>query len=108
VFELRHYTTADGVDLFAQWLDSLRDRQAQARVAARLVRLNNGNFGDCKPLGDGVWELRIDWGPGYRVYYAIQSHRLILLCEGGDKRTQAADINQAIERWQDWQRRSKP
>jgi putative addiction module killer protein len=108
VFELRHYTTADGVDVFAQWLDSLRDRQAQARVAARLVRLNNGSFGDCKPLGEGVWELRIDWGPGYRVYYAIQSQRLILLCEGGDKRSQAADIKRAIERWQDWQQRSKP
>ena len=108
MFELRHYTTADGVDVFAQWLDSLRDRQAQARVAARLVRLNNGSFGDCKPLGEGVWELRIDWGPGYRVYYAIQSQRLILLCEGGDKRSQAADIKRAIERWQDWQQRSKP
>jgi len=108
MFELRHYTSADGVDAFAQWLDSLRDRQAQARVAARLVRLNNGNFGDCKPLGEGVWELRIDWGPGYRVYYAIQSQRLILLCEGGDKRSQAADIKRAIERWQDWQQRSKP
>lgn len=108
MFELRHYTNADGVDVFAQWLDSLRDRQAQARVAARLVRLNNGNFGDCKPLGEGVWELRIDWGPGYRVYYAIQSQRLILLCEGGDKRSQAADIKRAIERWQDWQQRSKP
>lgn len=107
MFELRHYTTSDGVDLFAQWLGGLRDKQAQARVAARLVRLNNGNFGDCKPLGDGVWELRIDWGPGYRVYYALQSSSLVLLCEGGDKRTQAADIQRAIERWQDWQRRSK-
>jgi len=54
-----------------------------------------------------VWELRIDWGPGYRVYYAIQNQRVILLCEGGDKRTQAADIKRAVERWQDWQRRSK-
>ena len=107
MFELRHYTTADGVDLFARWLDALHDRQAQARVAARLVRLNNGNFGNCKPLSDGVWELRIDWGPGYRVYYAIQGQRLILLCEGGDKRHQSADIKRAIERWQDWQRRSK-
>ena len=108
MFELRHYTSANGVDLFAQWLDGLPDRQAQARVAARLVRLNNGNFGDCKPLRGGVWELRIDWGPGYRVYYAIQNKCLILLCEGGDKRTQKADIERAIERWQDWQRRSEP
>ena len=107
MFELRHYTTPAGDDLFAHWLDGLKDRQVQARIAARIVRLNNGNFVDCKPIRDGVWELRIDWGPGYRVYYAIQNQRVILLCEGGDKRTQAADIKRAVERWQDWQRRSK-
>jgi putative addiction module killer protein len=108
MYELRHYTTADGVDLFASWLDGLKDRQAKARIAVRLIRLNNGNFGDCKPLGEGVWELRVDWGPGYRVYYAIENQHAILLCEGGDKRSQAADIKRAIERWQDWQRRSRP
>ena len=60
MYELRHYFSPDGEDLFARWLYGLRDRQAQARVAARLIRLNNGNFGDCKPVGVGVWELRID------------------------------------------------
>ena len=64
MYELRHYISSDGQDLFARWLDGLKDRQAQARVAARLIRLNNGNFGDCKPVGEGVWELRVDWGPG--------------------------------------------
>lgn len=108
MYDLRHYLSQDGQDLFARWLDSLRDKQAQARVAARLMRLNNGNFGDCRPVGSGVWELRIDWGAGYRVYYAIAGKRVILLCEGGDKRTQSADIERAIERWQEWQQRSTP
>ena len=62
MYELRHYLSQDGQDLFARWLDSLRDKQARARVAARLIRLNNGNFGDCRPVGSGVWELRVDWG----------------------------------------------
>jgi putative addiction module killer protein len=86
-------------------LDNLRDRQTQARVSARLIRLKNGNFGDCKFVGDGVWELRVDWGPGYRVYYAVESKRVVLLCDGGDKRTQAADIARAISRWKEWQKR---
>lgn len=87
MYDLRHYLSQDGQDLFARWLDSLGDKQARARVAARLMRLNNGNFGDCRPVGSGVWELRIDWGAGYRVYYAIAGKRVILLCEGGDKQT---------------------
>ena len=79
--------------------------QAQARVSARLIRLHRGNFGDCRAVGEGVWEIRIDWGPGYRVYYAIAGKQAILLCEGGDKRTQATDIQRAIARWKDWQQR---
>jgi len=107
MYELRHYTNPVGQDLFARWLDGLRDRQAQARIAARMLRLVNGNFGDCKPVGSGVWELRIDWGPGYRVYYGIQGKRVILLCDGGDKRTQSVDIERAIARWTEFQQRSK-
>lgn len=106
MYELRHYCNPEGQDLFRRWLDGLHDRQAQARVAARLTRLNNGNFGDCKPVGEGVWEMRIDWGPGYRVYYAVEGKRVILLCEGGDKRTQKADIERAIYRWREWKSRS--
>ena len=106
MYELIHYQE-QGIDLFAKWLDGLNDRHAQARIAARMVRLENGNFGDCNPVGDGVWELRIDWGPGYRVYYAIENKRLLLLCDGGDKRTQGANIARAISRWKEWQTRSK-
>ena len=105
MYKLKHYTITDGMDWFAQWLDSLRDQQASARIAARLLRLQNGNFGDCRAVGEGVWELRIDWGPGYRVYYAVADQRVVLLCEGGDKRTQAADIDRAIARWREWQAR---
>lgn len=105
MLELIHYCDADGRDLFARWLDSISDMQARARVAARLVCLQNANFGDCKPLGDGVWEIRIDWEAGYRVYYALAGKQAILLCEGGDKRTQSADIKRAKQRWKSWQQR---
>ncbi len=71
MFDLIHYADADGKDHFGRWLESLSDVQAQARVSARLIRLHRGNFGDCRAVGEGVWEIRIDWGPGYRVYYAI-------------------------------------
>lgn len=77
MYELRHYVNKEGRDLFGEWLDYLKDKQAKARIAARLIRLENGNFGDCKPVGDGVWEQRIDWGPGYRIYYAIANKRMV-------------------------------
>ncbi|MER2542428.1 MAG: type II toxin-antitoxin system RelE/ParE family toxin, partial [Candidatus Accumulibacter phosphatis] len=70
VFDLLDYQTADGRDPFQEWLAKLADRNARARVAVRVQRMAAGNFGDHKPLNDGVWELRIDHGPGYRVYYA--------------------------------------
>ena len=105
MFDLIHYADADGKDHFGRWLESLSDVQAQARVSARPIRLHRGNFGDCRAVGEGVWEIRIDWGPGYRVYYAIAGKQAILLCEGGDKRTQATDIQRAIARWKDWQQR---
>jgi len=66
-----------------------------------------GNFGDCKPIQDGVWELKIDHGPGYRVYYAQAGKRLILLLAGGDKRKQQADIDAALLNWKEWQQRKK-
>jgi putative addiction module killer protein len=105
MYEIRHYLTAAGRNVFEEWLDSLRDTKAEARIAARINRLAAGNFGDCKPLMDGVWELRIDWGPGYRVYYALSGRTYVLLLCGGDKRKQVADINRAVEYWDDCQRR---
>ena len=107
MFEVRHYATIGGVDVFARWLNGLRDRQAAARVLRRIDRLERGLFGDCKPCGAGVWELRVDWGPGYRVYYARAGETIVLLLCGGDKRTQPADILKAREYWNDYLQRQK-
>ena len=108
IFEVEDYQSADGKDPYIDWLNGLSDRMAKARVAVRVQRMAAGNSGDCKPIQDGVWELRIDHGPGYRVYYAQAGKRLILLLLGGDKRKQQADITAAIDYWQDWQLRKKP
>lgn len=105
MYEIRRYSTAEGRDVFREWLERVVDRQARARIGVRIERLSAGNFGDCKPLKEGVWELRIDCGPGYRVYYARAGHALILLLCGGDKRKQHADIERAVLYWRDWQRR---
>lgn len=83
-------------EAYAEWFARLRDRQARARVDARIRRLSLGNPGDVKPVGEGVSELRIDYGPGYRVYFVQRSKTLIVLLAGGDKRTQDRDINKAI------------
>lgn len=107
MFEVQDYLSPEGADPYAQWLAGLADKQARARVLVRVLRMAAGNFGDCKPLHEGVWELRIDYGPGYRVYYAQAGKRLVLLLAGGDKRRQQADIATAIERWHDWQHRRK-
>lgn len=80
---------------FAKWLDGLNDLAARARVQVRIERLAAGNPGDVRPVGEGVSELRIDYGPGYRVYYMQSGRELVILLAGGDKRTQAADIRSA-------------
>jgi putative addiction module killer protein len=107
-FEAHRYATAAGVDVFAQWFAALADRQAQARIRSRIDRIQRGLFGDCEPVGEGVWELRVDWGPGYRVYYARAGEVVLLLLCGGDKRTQDADINRAKGYWRDYKERTKP
>lgn len=83
-------------DVYVQWLDSLHDIRARARVLARVERLAAENPGDVKPVGEGVSELRIDYGPGYRVYFTMRRRTVIILLAGGDKRTQAADIKTAL------------
>ena len=88
---------------FDQWLGGLRDRQARVRVLARIDRLAGGNPGDVKPVGSGVSELRIDYGPGYRVYFTQRGWVVILLLCAGDKRTQSGDIERAVAIAQDWQ-----
>lgn len=90
VYEIRK------TDAYARWLDGLRDIQARARVLARVERLAAGNPGDAKSVGEGVSELRIDYGPGYRVYYTMRGRTVVILLAGGDKRTQASDIKTAL------------
>ena len=84
-------------EAYFQWFDSLRDRQARARINARIRRLSLGNFGDVKPVGEGVSELRIDYGPGYRVYFVQRGAALVILLAGGAKGTQEQDIQIARE-----------
>ena len=81
---------------FSDWLESLRDRQARARIQARILRLRVGNLGDVKPVGEGVSEPRIDYGPGYRIYFLQKGPELVILLAGGDKKTQARDIKTAL------------
>ncbi|HMY96529.1 MAG TPA: type II toxin-antitoxin system RelE/ParE family toxin [Pseudomonadales bacterium] len=83
-------------DLFTEWLDGLQDIQARARIQARIERLAAGNPGDVESVGEGVSELRINMGPGYRVYFRQRGRELIILLAGGDKRTQARDIKTAL------------
>lgn len=82
-------------EIYAKWLDGLRDIRARARVLARVERLASGNPGDSEPVGEGVSELRINYGPGYRVYYKQQRRELVILLAGGDKGSQPSDIKTA-------------
>jgi putative addiction module killer protein len=107
MMEILRYVTQSGNDVFGEWLVELGDDRAAAQIAVRINRLAAGNFGDCKSLRDGVWELRIDWGPGYRVYYAMAGKTCVLLLCGGDKRKQAADVKRAVEYWNDYKQRTE-
>jgi len=107
VYEVRHYLTSQGKDPFGQWRSGIRDIKAAIAIDRRINRLELENFGDHKFCRDGVWELRIDLGPGYRIYYAISGARLIILLTGGGKKSQSADIDKACEYWLDWQQRSE-
>ncbi len=84
-------------EVYAKWLDGLRDLQARARILVRIERLIEGNPGDVRPVGEGVSELRLDYGPGYRVYFKKRGDTLIVLLAGGDKRTQSQDIRTALD-----------
>jgi putative addiction module killer protein len=90
-------------ETFDRWLRELRDIRARARIEARILRLSQGNPGDVKRVGSGVSEMRIDYGPGYRVYFTRRGPLVVLLLCGGDKRTQDGDIKRAIEIAEDWE-----
>ena len=103
--EIQRYITSEGRIPFAEWLASLRDREARARINSRLGRVRLGNLGDCRSVGEGVCELRIKYGPGYRVYFGQIGTTIVLLLCGGDKSTQVEDILKAKEYWTDYERR---
>ena len=104
--ELREYITDEGKSPFAIWLAGLDDRQTRGRILARLGRVRLGNLGDAKSVGGGVFELRMPFGPGYRIYFGRDGDRLIILLCGGDKASQAKDIARAKRLWADYARRN--
>lgn len=104
---LKIYTDMHGNAPFEMWMRGLKDAQARARIRARLARVEAGNLGDCKALRAGVQELRLDYGPGYRVYLSRQGDEIVLLLCGSDKSDQDRAIKQAIEYLDDWKKRGK-
>lgn len=104
-YEVEYYKTEDGTAPFREWLAAMRDINGRAKIRVRLDRARLGNLGDHKSVDEGVWELRIDYGPGYRVYFGLESNRVILLLIGGDKATQRRDIAKAMSYLQDYRRR---
>ncbi len=105
--EVLEYLTEDGRNPFRDWLEALKDTEARARIRVRINRIRLGNFGDSKSVGSGVNELRIPHGPGYRVYFGRHGGQVVILLCGGDKRTQARDIEMAHVAWADYMRRAK-
>lgn len=105
--ELITYLSEDGRSPFDEWVNSLKDRTTVSKIHMRLYRVSLGNFGDAKPVGEGVSELRLQFGAGYRIYFAQVGNTVVLLLCGGDKSTQAKDIKLAQTFWADYQRRQQ-
>lgn len=106
--EIQNYLKADGRNPFQEWLDSLRDMKARVRIEKRLEQVALGNLGDYRSVGEGVYELKIDYSPRYRVYCRQVGSTIVLLLCGGDKSTQEQDILKAKEYWRDYERTENP
>jgi len=104
MIEVREYLDKGGRSPYAAWFDRL-NREAAAKVAAALARMQQGNLSNAKGVGGGVYEYRIDFGPGYRVYFGKDGDQLVILVGGGTKKRQQEDINTALARWQDYKQR---
>ena len=100
--ELEFYRTQNGRVPFTDWFESLRDQKTRTRIRGRLTRLEVGNFGDCQSIGGGVFELRIHFGPGYRIYFGKVANTILLLLCSGDKSSQQRDIERAKTYWRDY------
>ncbi len=103
--ELVEYQEPDGTVPFRRWLEALKDVRARARIDARLLRVRLGNLGDAKSVGAGVHELRVNYGPGYRVYFGLDGPAVVVLLVGGSDRSQARDITRAKQYWERYLRR---
>ncbi|PVZ42911.1 type II toxin-antitoxin system RelE/ParE family toxin [Pseudomonas sp. CC120222-01a] len=99
MYAVHHVLSSNGVDLYQAWLDTIRDTRVKARITTRVDRAAQGHFGVTEPVGDGVFEMKLDFGPGYRIYYATIGRRIIFLLGGGSKDRQQADIDQARSLW---------
>lgn len=97
--ELQFYTTPNSRVPFVEWFQELQDQRTQSKIQKRLQHLENGNFGDCQSVGEGVYELRLHFGPGYRIYFGRIDNTIVLLLCGGDKSSQARDITRAKNYW---------
>lgn len=104
-FQIFIYETSRGKCPYNEWLKSLKDLQGKAKIRVRIDRLEMGNFGHCRNVGDGVYELKIDYGPGYRIYYGMIGRTCVLLLSGGTKRGQDSDIKRAKEYFADYKAR---
>ena len=104
--EVREYLTAHGKNPYRDWLVKLRDRLAAGIIQGRIGRLEFGHLGDCKSVGQGVFELRIHHGPGYRIYFAWEGDKVVILLAGGDKKTQPMDLKRAQNFWRGYQERT--
>ena len=107
MIEVRRYLTRAGRTPVSEWISELADAHAKARIRDRIDRISQGNLGDCRSLGGGLSELRIDWGPGYRIYYAMIGRSCVLLLCAGDKRKQSSDIQRAREYFKDYKERTR-
>jgi putative addiction module killer protein len=101
--KIKTYVRANGKSPFEDWVSSLRDKSAKATIFTRIDRMKFGNFGDCKSVGHGVFELRVHFGPGYRVYFGLVGSDVVLLLIGGDKASQHKDIGLAQRYWKEFQ-----
>lgn len=105
--QIFHYLDAIGRDIYQAWLEDLRDMKGKIAIVRRVDRLEHGNPGDHAYCRDGVWEMRIDQGPGYRIYYGRDGDAIVVLLGGGDKSSQARDINNAATAWNDYRQRKR-
>jgi len=103
--EIKVYKTAAGKEPFHIWLDGLKDKLTRVRIRRRLDRIKEGNYGDMKPVGEGIFEIRLQFGPGYQIYFGEINNHIVLLLSGGDKSTQTKDIKLAQQYWDDFKNR---